>query len=239
MTVSYFRTGRARTGVAEREWLAVDGQTFQAWRSVGASAVGRFGGPLTDDESARVADAVAACAAAGSPDAPVARPGSTVVQIDLDGTSTQFGSGSPPPGPWSELDTVLSELCDAIVDRPVAAIAVEPDGDDGYRLVHRGTDPIDVDLSDGTFVAVAWSGWYAEVGRSEGELTGGTETATPGWTVAVPVGSLPADGENDGEDDVENDGEIVVHVTARFALVGDRDAAPVEASFAPELRRPD
>ena len=61
--------------------------------------------------------------------------------------------------------------------------------------MHRGHDPIAVDLTDGTFVAMAFTGWYHEEARSEGTLEGGKATAEPGWSAPIPIGELP-----DGDD---------------------------------------
>jgi hypothetical protein len=229
MTVSYHRSGGARSGVPESEWLSVDGDTFQAWRTTGASAAGHFGGTLTADESDRLTHAVAACEAAEPAHPPVRRPGATGVQVDIDSTSVRYGSGSPPPGPWATLDKVLHDLCDAVVDRPTAAIGIDP-ADDGTRLVHLGRDPIEVDLTGGTFVAMAFTGWYHEEARSEGALEGGKETAEPGWTTPIPIGELP-DGDAVGE-------KVTVHVIARLTIGEGRNAKQVEVAHTPELERP-
>ncbi len=229
MTVSYHRSGGGRTGVAEGEWLSVDGDEFQAWRTTGAPAVGHFGGTLTAAESDRLAHAVAACEAAEPAHAPDRRPGATTVQVDINSTSVTYGSGSPPAGPWAKLDGVLHDLCDAIVDRPTAAIGIEVSGD-GTELVHRGRDPIAVDLTNGTFVAMAFTGWYHEEARSEGALAGGKETAESGWNAPIPIGDLP-NSETAGD-------KVTVHVVARFTIGEGRHATQVEVAHTPELERP-
>jgi len=230
MRVSYHRGGGGRSGVASSEWLSIDGDTFEAWRTVGASAAGRFAGTLTPHETARLTHAVAACETAEPAHPPVRRPGATSVQVDIGSTSVTYGRGSPPPGPWTELDNVLQELCDAVVDRPTGAIGIEAAGV-ATQLVHRGHDPIAVDLSGGTFVAIAYTGWYHEEARSEGALDGGRVTAAPGWSVPIPVGELP-DSETVSD-------KVTVHVTARFTIGEGRDAKQVEITHAPELERPD
>jgi hypothetical protein len=156
--------------VAEEEWLSVHLDEFRARRTTGVAAVGHFGGTLTADESARLAGAVAACEAAEPAHPPIPRPGATTVQIDIDSTSVHYESGSPPSGRWAKLDAVLHDLCDAIVDRPTAAIELEVT-DDGARLVHRGHDPIVVDLTDGTFVATAFTGADHTEARAGGTVT--------------------------------------------------------------------
>lgn len=223
MTVSYYRRGAARSATPEGEWLEIDGTSFRSWRQVSATAVGHFGGELTDDEAGQVAAVVHACEAAEPAPPTTPRPGAAMIQVDIDGTSVSYGSGSPPPGPWTDLDRVLSSLCDAVVDRPTAAIAIEVDGPQA-RLEHRGTDPIHVDLGEASFVAVAWKGWYEEAGRSEGLIGGTGADAAPGWSVEIPIGELPADG-------------TTVHVTVRFSIGSGTDATPVELSYAPALAR--
>jgi hypothetical protein len=124
---------------------------------------------------------------------------------------------------------VLRDLCDAIVDRPTAAVGIEAT-DGGTRLVHLGHDPIAVDLTDGTFVAMAFTGWYHEEARSEGALDGGSATAEAGWSAPIPIGALP-DSEAAGE-------KVTVHVLARFTIGEGRNATKVEAAHTPELERP-
>ncbi len=232
MTVTYVRSGGGRGGVPEGEWLEIDDGGFRAWRQVAEVAVGHFAGELTGDERGRLDAALRACDSGEAPTAPVARPGATLVSVDLPGRSVSYGSGTPPAGAWGELDRVLNELCDAVTDRPRAAISIGLDDDGGgFRLDHVGPEPIDVDLSSGSFVAVVWEGWYHEVGRLEGPLT--TDAATTatastdeGWALSVPLAALDV---GEGQ---------VVHVTARFSLVVGDDAAAVEVAYVPALTPP-
>jgi len=224
-TVSYCRSGGGRAGVPEEEWLSVDGAEFQARRTTGVAAAGHFGGTLTADESARLAGAVASCEAAEPAHPPVPRPGATSVQIDIGSTSVHYQSGSPPSGRWANLDQVLRDLCDAIVDRPTAAIAIQAT-DDGTELVHLGTDPIAVDLNGGTFAAIAFTERDHEEARWEGPLEGVQVVAEPGWSTPIAIGELPA-------------GDVTVHVIARFTIGEGRHAKQVEVAHTPELDRPD
>jgi hypothetical protein len=231
MKVSYCRSGGGRWGLAEEEWLSVDGDEFQAWRTIGAAAAGRFGGRLTAAESARLAGAVAACEVAEPAHPPVPRPGAASVQIDIDSTSVHYQSGSPPSGRWAALDGVLHDLCDAIVDRPTAAIAIEAT-DDATALVHRGRDPIGVDLTSGTFVAIAFTGAHHESDRWEGALVGGHVMAEPGWSAPIPVDDLP--------DALSASGTVGDNVTVhvRFKIGEGRNAKMVEVAHIPGLERP-
>jgi hypothetical protein len=225
MKVSYCRSGGGRSGVVEEEWLSVDGDSFQAWRTTGAPAAGRFGGTLTAGETSRLAGAVAACEAAEPAHPPIPRPGAANVQIDIDSTSVHYESGSPPRGRWAALDGVLHDLCDAIVDRPIAAIAIQAT-DDGVELVHRGQDPIAIDLTSGTFAAIAFTGPNRDETRSGGPLEGGQVTAAPGWSTPIAIGELP-----DSDD-------RRVQVIARFTIGEGRHAKPVEVAHTPEPDRP-
>lgn len=226
MKVSYLRSGHGRSTTPEHEWVEVDGSDFRACRQVARPAVGRFGGSLTADEVARLEQALHACEAAEPAHPPVPAPGASMVSIDVDGTSVTFGEGDPPSGPWAHLDEVCERLCDAIVDRPSAAIGIVVD-DDGARLVHRGDESVQVDLSDATFVAIAWRGWYEEVDRQEGRVDGEAGEVGPGWSSAIPVdlATLSAD-------------DVTIHVTVTFTIGEGRQAAPAEVSHAPDLERP-
>jgi hypothetical protein len=204
--------------------LEVSGSAFRAWRQVAAGAVGHFGGELTEEESDRLAGVVHACESADPAPPSPPRPGASVVHVDIDGTSISYGSGSAPPGPWAHLDRLLASLCDAVTDRPTAAIAIAVFGSDA-RLEHRGADPIRVDLTSAEFVAVAWRGWYEEAARTEGALAGASEDVGPGWSTPVPIGDLPTDG-------------TTVHVRVRFVLGSGADATPVELAYAPDLPPP-
>ena len=84
--------------------------------------------------------------------------------------------------------------------------------------MHRGGDPIAVDLTDGTFLAIAFTGGDHEEARWEGALEGGQVTAEPGWSTPVPIGELP------GGDD------MTVHVIARFTIGEGRHAKQVEVA---------
>ena len=226
MKVSYLRSGHGRSAVPEHEWLEVDGSTFRAWRQVARRAVGRFAGELTADELAGLTDALHACEAAEPAEPPMPAPGASMVVLDVDGTSVQFGDGSPPSGPWAQLAGVCEKLCDAIIDRPVAAVCIVVD-DDGARLEHRGDDDVDADLSGASFVAVAWQGWYDEAGRQAGDFAGVHEQASPGWSATIPVDLRQLAGDG-----------ITIHVTVTFALGTERDPTAVQVSHAPDLERP-
>ncbi len=224
--VSYLRSGLGRSAVAEHEWFEADGSTFRASRQVAQGAVGRFAGELTADELNSLEEALHACEAAEPAEPPLPAPGATMVTIDIGGTSVQFGDGDPPSGPWARLADVCERLVDAVLDRPAAAIGIVVD-DDGARLEHRGDDELDIDLSDASFVAVAWQGWYEEAGRLEGRFEGDSAVVGPGWSIDVPVDLTQLAGD-----------DLTVHVIVTFTIGADREATAVQVSHAPDLERP-
>jgi hypothetical protein len=213
--------------VPEHEWFEVDGSTFRACRQVARPTVGRFGGSLTDEEAATLERALHACESAEPAQPPPPRPGASTISIDVDGTAVSYGQGKPPPGPWTHLDEVCEQLCDAIVDRPTAAVGVVV-VDDGARLEHRGDEPIHVDLTDASFVAIAWRGWYEEVDRREGEFSADSAEVGPGWSAEVPVDLAALRGD-----------DVTIHVTVTLTMGSGRDAARAEVAHAPDLERPD
>jgi hypothetical protein len=226
MTLSYFRGGGGRAAIPEGEWIEVDGSTFTAWRQVAQSAVGSFGGILTDGESEELETARAACLSADVAEIPTPLPGSAIVHIDIDGTGISFGSGSPPMGPWGALDDVCRRLCDSAIDRPTGAIGI--DTIDGIpRLTHQGMNPITIDLDGASFVAIGWQGWYDEVGRSSGTLQGGVHEVGPGWELKILA------------TDMSELADSIMHVTIEFTIGTGRDATRVAVSHAPELEPPD
>lgn len=230
MNVSYSRAGGGRAHVPEAEWLSTDGASVRAWRSV-ATAAGWFDGELTGAEAARLEAAVEAAVASGPPAPTTGRPGAVRVRIDVDmgddALSASYGSGSTPDGPWRVLDGVLADLLDSIDDRASATITIRRDESGGYRLVHQGDEPLDVDLAGGEFEAVAWRGWYDEAAAVEGVIEGSVVTAGPGWSMPLEVIGLP------------EDPDLIVHVHARVAVSNGTTFVPVEVSYAPPLPQPD
>ena len=204
----------------------MDGSTFTAWRQVAQSAVGSFGGDLTDEESEELEAALVACLSADVAEIPTPLPGSAIVHVDIDGTNISYGHGSPPVGPWGSLDDVCKRLLDSAIDRPTAAVGIDI-VDGSARLSHLGTGPIHVDLDGASFVAIAWRGWYDEAGRSEGTLQGGVHEVEPGWESELSTIDMP--------DFVDS----TVHVKVEFTIGTGDAAARVSVSHAPELQRPD
>jgi hypothetical protein len=177
--------GRAVPGHDER--LEIDRGRFRLRRTTGVAVVGRFTGELAADD-ARGVDAAAEAVRGTSSLYLQASPGSSPEVVEVDGVHLQ-GDLDDAPEPWAALVERLRDLVDRLVDAPEAAIAIEVD-DDGRRarLVHRGTVPVEVDLSEARIAVNAWQGYYEPAGRWErGPIDlGAPSTAEPGWQADLP-----------------------------------------------------
>lgn len=183
-----FRRSGGRAGPREQEDLAVhaDG-SFTIWRAVNAGPIGRFGGALDGADADAVRAAVAAAAGtAGPPASMVLDAVSETVTIGQERVTV--GRHDVPDGPWGDLFVLLRRLVDQGTDQPVAAVALETDARGTFaRLVQRGPDALEVDLSRVTIGAQAFGPGYSIHGRwSTVVEAGGRGPATPGWTLDLP-----------------------------------------------------
>ena len=105
------------------------------------------------------------------------------------------------------------------------AVVVDFGTSTNYDVVSsRGEFLGGVDLTDGTFVAIAFTGGDHEEARWKGALEGGHVTAEPGSSMPVAVGELPR-----GDD-------MTVHLIARFTIGEGRHAKQVEVAHTPRTR---
>lgn len=183
-----FRRSGGRAGPREQEDLAVraDG-SFTIWRAVNAGPIGRFGGALVDADAAAVREAVAAAAGAAGP------PASMVLDavsetVTIGPARATLGRHDVPDGPWGDLFVLLRRLVDEGTDRPVAAVALETDARGTFaRLLQRGPDPLEVDLSRVTVGAQVFGPGYSIHGRwSTVVEAGGRGPVNPGWALDLP-----------------------------------------------------
>ena len=131
--------------------------------------------------------------------APSRRPGSPAETIETaDGRRIDLGylgAGRRPVGRRSQPHFAAS--LDGLTDRPLAAVALEV-ADDGTRarMVHRGSEPIEVDVSALRIAVLAWQGYYEPAGtweRGPLDLTGGGTVGRAGtWTSRSRTASPPA-----------------------------------------------
>lgn len=176
----------------DREELAVDGHTgtVRAWRSL-AAAAGRFGGTLGCDALTVLARAAEQAKAASDPGAfrGAAAADAAEEAVDLDGLIVEVGHGAELPEPWALLLSRLRALLDEAVGMPVAAVALEASvARETARLVHLGSEALDLDLGELAVYADLWGPDLARLGRwrlAEPPGASGRVTATPGWSLPL------------------------------------------------------
>ena len=98
------------------------------------------------------------------------------------------GRHDVPDGPWADLFVLLRRLVDDGTDQPVAAVALETDTRGTFaRLVQRGPESLEVDLSRVTVGAQVFGPGYSSHGRwSTVVAAGGRERVAPGWALDLP-----------------------------------------------------
>lgn len=183
-----FRRSGGRPAPREQEDLAigVDG-SFAIWRAVNAGPIGRFGGSLAAGDAAAVRAALLAVEAAAAQ--PVSMPFEAVTEtVTIGGSYVTVGRHDVPDGPWGGLFGLLRRLLDDGTGQPQAALALETDTHGTFaRLVHRGPEPLDVDLTRVTLGAQVFGSGYSVHGRwSTVVRLGGRGPAGPGWSLELP-----------------------------------------------------
>ena len=183
---------RRRGGVPPSDWemleIAASGQ-FTLWRSVsrsgkGGGKIGRFAGALPAVELAELTRALSGCTgkatAGGHPPAD-----SSMDSFRCKGGELTIAADATPPAAWREAVGQLRALLESLTGHPRAAIGIEAHGD-GARLAHLGTEPLELDLSNGAVRIVRWDDG-AISGQWSARLEGPrSATATPGWSFPVP-----------------------------------------------------
>jgi hypothetical protein len=191
--ISVTRTGGMRPP-RFHEWLDIaDDGTFQMWRSVGTATlpptpIGRFAGRLSNTQRESLEKASRGAVGEGSrewsplPDSPVDR-------LQVNGASATLGIHDNGDGAWAALIRLVRQLLVELTGAPDAAIALEGDADGGdAALVHQGSNPLRVDLSNLSVRAVHWRGsdsldtWTTDVPSSTEEVV-----AESGWRLALPL----------------------------------------------------
>jgi hypothetical protein len=168
--------------------IAPDG-AFSMWRSVSTATplpapIGRFGGRVSDPQLQALTEAAQRAAAEGSrkwrviPDSPVDR-------FEVQGAEAILGMRDAGEGAWRELIGLVRPLLDELTSAPLAAIALHLDA--GATLVHQGTEPLRLDLSDLAMRAnqrregLSEATWSAPRAVEYGEVV-----ATPEWRLELP-----------------------------------------------------
>lgn len=218
MLAFYRNSGATVPATAENVELAADG-AFTGWRSI-APAVGFFAGTLSEAELAPIRAGVEE---AGDATPGLPPPGAVVETLQLSGRDPLVVSGVQAGEPLGALvDAARSLLDRTMLDAPRAAISL-----DGNKLVHRGTDPLELDLSTVGFRANFWRGYYEPAGESFESLPGPGRVHTgPGWSLDLPPMTPPA-----GAD-------ITTHLVVDFAIVANGTVVPVQAQHLPAIPEP-
>jgi len=185
-----FRRSGGHPGPREQEDLAIraDG-TFAIWRAVNEGPIGRFGGTLADPDAAAVRAAVAAAGGAVVPPAAMVLEAVSET-VTIGRTSVTVGRHDVPDGAEGDLFVLLRRLLDDGTDRPLAAVALETDARGTFaRLVQRGPEALDVDLSRVTLGARVFGPGYSSHGHWSTEVRAGARGPVgPGWSLDLPFG---------------------------------------------------
>jgi hypothetical protein len=216
--------GSQSPALAESAEVADDG-AICGWRSVSGDGVGWFGGTLSDAEVRGLRSLVDATG--GKAPAPIPpAPGSASETLELEPTGPVAIAGIRDGAqPWAVLAAAARLLIDRLTDFPRSAVALVPAGEGRAQLVHRGTEPLHLDLSTVELRVTAWRGYYQPAGDWSLVVAGPAEVeAGPGWSYGFDLGpDIPA-----GRD-------ITLHVTAEFAILSGTTRVPVAAAHAPEI----
>ncbi|MEV6630477.1 hypothetical protein AB0M54_06970 [Actinoplanes sp. NPDC051470] len=221
--------GSQSPAVAESVEVGDDG-ALSGWRSVSDGGAGWFAGRLPEAELASVRAAVEAVGPV-APEVP-ARPDSAQEVLELDATGPVSIAGiSDGTDGWPRLAATARGLLDRLTDFPRAAVAVSHPAPGVARLIQRGADPVRLDLSAIAVRAVAWRGYYEPAGDWSEVVAGpGEVEAGPGWTYDLALGLESAAAPADGE--------VVVHLTADFAILNGTTRIPVRARHTPAIPPP-
>ncbi len=217
---------------AEHEMLEIDADgSFAMWRSTGRM-VGRFAGVVPDIE-ALVHDADRALRSSPAGSDRIAMD-ATLERIDVDGHQAAIAADLTLDGWWGVLlkrcRALMSELC----EQPKAAIEIDLDNPSAPRLVHRGTEPLVLELIQPAATVGVWRDrdqtaeyWgYADIIE--------TVSAEHGWQLEIPVpDARPRHGDNVIVEialDVYHDGvPLRVHVSAVAEIAAPDGGVPPNA----------
>jgi hypothetical protein len=176
--------------------VAGDG-SFTARRTIGGLRIGTFAGRLSGEPLAQLQELVEAVEPAADLTMPTPGHGATET-LEAAGRRLRLGSNETPGKPWRALiQRVRKLLQDEVIASPRAAIELAAEAGSA-RLVHAGSEAIEVDLGsvavrvvgiggDGTPTA-RWSG-FAEGRVDDGERlvpTPAWVSARPGWEAPLP-----------------------------------------------------
>jgi hypothetical protein len=114
-------------------------------------------------------------------------PDSPVDRLQVNDMSATLGIHENGDGAWAALIQLVRQLLVELTGAPAAAIALEADGANA-ALVHRGSNPLRLDLSSLAVRAVHWRGsesqgvWTTQLPASTDEVV-----AESGWRLALSL----------------------------------------------------
>jgi hypothetical protein len=183
--LSFLRLSDAPPPLRELLDVEEDG-SWRAWRS-NASAIGRFAG--RDAGGRGVLEAARAATASGPPPTSGAAGvlDDAVDELTIDGSTVEVAHGHIPAGPWGEALEAARDLVTDAPNHPVAAIALDVREPGLLRLVHRGSEPLEVELGSGRFDAMAYDTDGMPTASTFGPIDLGQVTARSGWTADLAV----------------------------------------------------
>lgn len=217
---------------AEHEILEIDVDgSFAMWRSTGRT-VGRFAGFVPDLEGlAREVDRALRSSPGGSDHIAM---DATLERIDVGGHEAAIAADLTLEGWWGVLlercRALLTELC----DQPLAAVEIELDDPSAPRLVHRGTEPLVLELIQPAATVSVWRD-RAQTGEYRGYADMiETVHAGPGWQLEIPVPDAhPRRGDHVivevPLDAYHNGVPLRIHVFAVTDIAGPERVAPPNA----------
>ncbi|WP_433303424.1 hypothetical protein ACQP2F_11970 [Actinoplanes sp. CA-030573] len=209
--------GTQSPAVAESVEVAADG-AISGWRSVSEGGVGWFAGRLPAGELAAIQALAGAVTAAPPAEPPPPGSGQQVLELPATGP-VPIAAIADGPGEWPALAAAARRLLDRLTAFPRAAVAVTPDG----RLVHRGTEPLRLDLSTIAVRVTAWRGYYEPASDWDNVVEGPSEVeAGPGWAYDLPF-------------DLEVQAGVTLHLTADFAVLSGTTRILVRAKHTPAI----
>jgi hypothetical protein len=215
----YRNDGSTTPATAEHVELFDDGR-FAGWRSI-APTVGWFEGTWPTSACEELRRAIADLGDATPAPPP---PGPSTETLELPGRDPLIVSGVDGGGPLGAVVAGARRLLDEQTSSPRAAVALEPGPPP--RLVHRGPDPLELDLSTVALRAYHWKGYYEPAGDTSETLSGDRVEAGPGWTFDLPAPDAPA-----GDD-------ITTHLTVDLAIVAGDNVVPVQVQYLPAIPEP-
>ncbi|MHB8625897.1 MAG: hypothetical protein ACYDBJ_17765 [Aggregatilineales bacterium] len=230
MLISYQRRGGMQPPPDNETLTIEDDGSFSLWRSISwavypPTPVGRFAGKLSAAMLERLKQASAAASQSGNIHL-ISRPGNAIQTIELGKVRGEVSANDDAPGAWGTLITLLSDLARDLTAHPVAAIALEvADEGKSARLVHRGKQPLKLDLTGMTLHADLFrpktyetvKGWNARK-----MATPGIVTVAAGWTFDLSF-----------DHNFKIATGLVVQAKAEFTIFDGDQAVPVSVESAP------